>query len=69
MKLEDFQKEMNHLNEWAQHGCCDGSCQIEKPKGMHTNGGCRCSPRAFSDCLLDLASRLESMGKYKRFEK
>lgn len=23
-------------------GCSDGGCAIVKPKGMHTNGGCRC---------------------------
>lgn len=23
-------------------GCTDGGCVIVKPKGMHTNGGCRC---------------------------
>jgi hypothetical protein len=23
-------------------GCTDGGCVIRKPKGMHTNGGCRC---------------------------
>ena len=24
-------------------GCSDGYCVIQRPKGMHTNGGCRCS--------------------------
>jgi hypothetical protein len=23
-------------------GCSDGGCVIKRPKGMHTNGGCRC---------------------------
>lgn len=23
-------------------GCSDGGCIVVKPKGMHTNGGCRC---------------------------
>ena len=23
-------------------GCGDNSCEVEKPKGMATNGGCRC---------------------------
>jgi hypothetical protein len=23
-------------------GCSDGGCMIRAPKGMHTNGGCRC---------------------------
>jgi hypothetical protein len=24
-------------------GCTDGGCLIRAPKGMHTNGGCRCN--------------------------
>lgn len=24
-------------------GCLDGGCLIKTPKGMHTNGGCKCS--------------------------
>ena len=24
-------------------GCSDGGCVIQRPKGQHTNGGCRCS--------------------------
>jgi hypothetical protein len=24
-------------------GCGDGNCIVVKPKGQHTNGGCRCS--------------------------
>lgn len=23
-------------------GCTDGGCQVVPPKGMHTNGGCKC---------------------------
>lgn len=23
-------------------GCGDGNCLVVRPKGMHTNGGCRC---------------------------
>ena len=23
-------------------GCTDGYCVVVRPKGMHTNGGCRC---------------------------
>lgn len=30
-----------HLD--AIGGCTDGYCIIRKPKGMHTNGGCKCS--------------------------
>lgn len=28
-------------------GCMDNSCLISPPKGMGTNGGCRCDIRAF----------------------
>jgi len=30
-------------NAEALGGCSDGNCVIHKPKGMHTNGGCRCA--------------------------
>lgn len=28
-------------------GCSDGNCIIWRPKGMHTNGGCRCNTQPF----------------------
>ena len=31
------------FKEFMQHGCTDGACIIARPKGMHTNGGCRCA--------------------------
>jgi len=67
ISLKDFQAEMAKLNGWAQHGCSDGGCQIEKPKGMHTNGGCRCNPREFSEYLLWLACEVEKHGRYRRW--
>lgn len=30
-------------------GCTDGNCVIERPKGMHTNGGCHCYRRSPMD--------------------
>lgn len=66
MTLQEFQHKMDRLHHWAKHGCLDGGCQIERPKGQHTNGGCRCSPRAFSNHLLELAAQLEGMGKHAR---
>lgn len=30
------------------HGCGDGNCVIFRPRGMHTNGGCRCARRMTS---------------------
>ena len=35
--LEQFDVLMEKIG-----GCTDGGCVIFKPKGMHTNGGCRC---------------------------
>ena len=67
MTLKEFQEELDELNRWAQHGCADGGCEIEPPKGMHTNGGCRCSPRYFSESLLWLACKLDEYGKYRRW--
>lgn len=46
------------------HGCHDGHCVIEKPTGMHTNGGCRCledmtfSERQYVGRLLRIAQEL-----------
>ena len=62
MTLNEFQAEMAKLNEWAQHGCSDGGCQIEPPKGMHTNGRCRCFPSDFYGYLRWLTVEL---GEYK----
>jgi hypothetical protein len=34
----------NYLSAAAQvGGCADGNCVVLRPKGMHTNGGCRCT--------------------------
>ena len=40
-----LQKAYEEMREYLHTigGCGDGYCIIEKPKGMHTNGGCRCS--------------------------
>jgi hypothetical protein len=62
--LKQFQDRMHALNQWAQHGCSDGGCRIEPPKGPHTNGGCNCRPYAFSEHLLQLACELEAHGKH-----
>ena len=63
--LKEFQKEISVISDWSKYGCSDGGCVIHKPTGMHTNGGCHCRPRAFSDHLLWLAIETEKYGKYK----
>jgi len=38
-------------------GCGDGNCVVLRPKGMHTNGGCRChEDRMKSRRVMSLAS-------------
>jgi len=68
MTLIEFQAKMSDLNQWAQHGCTDSNCRIERTPGMATNGGCQCSPRAFAEHLLALACELDKGGKYARWE-
>ena len=35
--IEDLDERLAQIG-----GCSDGHCVIVKPKGIHTNGGCRC---------------------------
>jgi hypothetical protein len=37
MALDAYESRMQQIG-----GCSDGGCVVVKPKGMHTNGGCRC---------------------------
>jgi hypothetical protein len=41
-KIPDALRELDAQLEQIG-GCGDGYCIIVKPKGMHTNGGCRCA--------------------------
>lgn len=65
--LKQFQQEIQTLNDWAQHGCSDGYCQIERKGGMHTNASCTCNPRDFAERLLWLACELDRHRKYGRW--
>lgn len=42
-------------------GCTDGGCQVVMPKGMHTNGGCK--------CLSDHLTARRVVHAYKTFAK
>lgn len=64
MTLTEFQREIDDLYQWSQHGCSDVSCVIEKKTGMHTNRGCRCQPCLFSDRLLAIAVKLDHYPKH-----
>ena len=37
MALDAYESKMQQIG-----GCSDGGCVVVKPKGMHTNGGCKC---------------------------
>jgi hypothetical protein len=50
-RIEELEKQIQTLNVVAQNyiklaeeigGCGDSSCVVVRPKGMCTNGGCRC---------------------------
>lgn len=42
--MTDVRKDVEELREALDGigGCTDGACMVVKPKGMHTNGGCKC---------------------------
>ena len=42
--LEELRKAAAFYDDMMNRlgGCSDGGCVIKRPKGMHTNGGCRC---------------------------
>lgn len=42
----------SHLEQPAPLGCGDLSCVVAAARGMATNGGCRCSPRALQAAVL-----------------
>lgn len=35
-------EQFRELQEALGHGCGDGHCVIERRRGQHTNGGCKC---------------------------
>jgi hypothetical protein len=69
MKLSEFQREMESLNRWAQHGCGNHGCVISPPKGQGTNSTCQCTPYRFSETLLAMAAEVAPQTKYKGFDK
>lgn len=68
MNLQEFQKELNKLNNWAQRGCGNHGCVIKPPQGIGTNASCQCTPYAFSEMLLWLASEIEPLNKRDKFK-
>ncbi len=42
-------------------GCGDSLCIIETPKGMATNGGCRCRPYKFAQKMRALTKKNEEL--------
>lgn len=60
--LEETQADFELLLRKSLHGCGNHSCVIKKPRGMGTNGPCRCRPRDFTRDLLSIAERLDDYG-------
>jgi len=54
---------MDDIRHRLTHGCGDGGCQIKRPTGMHTNGGCQCRPEYFAEELFFIGLELE---RYRR---
>lgn len=52
---DELKEATRDLYNLLQFGCSDGYCKMRErpPKGMHTNGGCRCV-----DSLADLSFRV-----------
>lgn len=42
-QLNDLLEELDGYLLGAGLGCGNGGCIVLKPRGMHTNGGCKCS--------------------------
>lgn len=54
--LEDFDAAMDRIGS-----CGDGGCLVERPVGMHTNGGCRCwTNKMTAQRVMAAAQRLRS---------
>jgi hypothetical protein len=63
MTLETLQLSLAEILQVLEHGCSDGGCRINLNRGgMHTNGGCRCSPNQVADSLRELSEWARSMG-------
>lgn len=48
---EDLAQALAKLDEMLGRlgGCTDGGCLVVRPKGMHTNGGCKCLTSRYSE--------------------
>ena len=51
MTKAEILERYHEIQEKLGGGCSDGYCVIKKPKGMHTNGGCRCLYRGNDEHL------------------
>lgn len=60
-KLEDLQEDVQILANQLKNGCGNRGCVIKSPKGMATNGGCKCTPRQITNSLLNIACNIEKM--------
>ena len=40
-ELEDTLEALSKNGPYPEQGCSDGNCIVQRPTGMHTNGGCQ----------------------------
>lgn len=49
-------------------GCCDHGCEFDPPKGMGTNGGCRCLKDIRPTALrIDVTQKVRALRKQNKY--
>lgn len=62
--LPNLQEDVERLADRLKNGCRNHGCVIKSPKGVATNGGCKCTPRQVQNDLLDLAAAIVRMNNH-----
>lgn len=63
--IDNVARELLRLRDIVQtaelelEGCGDNSCVVQTPKGMATNGGCRCDERKLRSAVRILKARAQ----------
>ena len=58
-RLHALDLRMRDLPEDYPFNACDNSCVVARPKGMSTNGGCRCDENKLRNVVMHLRARLD----------
>lgn len=62
MTRSELAERLDELSRQLVNGCGDSGCVILRPRGLSTNGGCRCAPRNFARNLRSIYERLQEAG-------